>query len=49
MKNQDLNFLLKVSLGHLERLNGSDHAKGSHKNENNNILVYGRFYKYLKI
>ena len=34
MKNQDLNFHLKVLCGHLENMNGSDHAKGAHKNKN---------------
>ena len=33
MKNQDLNFHLKVVCGHLENQNGSDLAKGGHKNK----------------
>ena len=48
MKTQDLNFFfLKVNLGHLEYLKGSDRAKGPHKKIN--ILESGRFYKYLDI
>ena len=34
MKNQDLNFYLKVLSGHLENMNGSDRAKGAHKTKN---------------
>ena len=34
MKTQDLNFYLKVLCGHLENMNGSDRAKGAHKNKN---------------
>ena len=33
MKNQDLNFHLKVVCGHLENLNSSDRAKGAHMNK----------------
>ena len=34
MKNQDLNFYLKVLCGHLENMSGSNCAKGAHKNKN---------------
>ena len=47
MKNHDLNRHLKVVCGLPETLNGSDRTKGVHIK--NNILVYGLFYKYLKI
>ena len=33
MKNQHLRFLLEVVLGHLDYLNGSNRAKGAHKNK----------------
>ena len=33
MKNQDLNFHLKVVCGHLENMYGSDRAKGAHRNK----------------
>ena len=35
--NQDLNFLLKISLGHLVYLNDLDRVKGPHKNKNKNF------------
>ena len=50
MTNQDLKLLLKVNLGHLVYLNGSDPAKGPHKNKKYiYILESGRFCKYLNI
>ena len=40
MKNQDLNVHLKVVCGHLDNLNGSDRAKGAHRNKKLIIPLY---------
>lgn len=45
MKNQDLNFHLKVLCGHLENMNDSDSAKGAHKNKNLMLDIFANISK----